>query len=248
MAEFGLILEHPLSKEILSKLLSGTSPKDINQWLRLKYPEKDQSHLRLPQKLLKDFKNSQFTDYLPQFQQDLAEMESNRGSDNPKYISAALTNIKPYRERMKELADIRFDALLTLEKNVGIILTRFEQMYDLMQQNPTDIKFDNTLIKYFTAFKDALATIEKMKLNSTDHLTQHNFTVQMMQNYINIIQDVVRDTMAKLDPDLASQFMEDLYNRLDDIEEPQSLTPEQQLAAAQKLDAQVVKVVNSNDS
>ena len=55
MSEFGLIKDHPDSKEIMSKLLSGSEPKDVAQWLKLKYSKKNQSHLRLTQKLLKEF-------------------------------------------------------------------------------------------------------------------------------------------------------------------------------------------------
>lgn len=248
MAEFGLILDHPVSKDILSKLLSGSTPKEVAQWLKVKYPEKNQSHLRLTQKLLTEFKNSQFTDYLPQFEQDLAEVTAKKGDPNAKYMSAALTNIKPYRERMTELADLKLNTMITLEKNIGILLTRFEQMYDLMQQSPGDAKFDNTFIRYFNAFKDGMETLEKMKVTSPDHLAQHNMTVQMMQDYINIIQDVVRRNMAKFDPEIAAQFMEDLYNELDSVQVPESLSPEEQRAEAHKFEAQVVDVVNSNDS
>lgn len=246
MAEFGLILDHPGSKEVLSKLLSGSTPKEVAQWLKLKYPEKDQSHLRLTQKLLKEFKDSQFTDFLPQFQQDLAEVSANNSDD--KYMSAALTNIKPYRERMKEIANVQLNTLVTLEKNIAIVLTRFEQMYDLIQQNPTEAKFDNTFLRYISAIKDGFESIEKMKANSPDHLSQHNFTMQMLQDYINAFQEAIRETMAEVEPEVASLFMEKLYNKIDNLQAPLSTTPEQQQTEAQRFEAHVVSVVDSDDS
>ena len=39
--DYSIILNHPLNQEIISKLITGTDPKEINQWLKLKYPNKE---------------------------------------------------------------------------------------------------------------------------------------------------------------------------------------------------------------
>jgi len=248
MAEFGLIKDHPDSKEILSKLLSGSTPKDVASWLKLKYPEKSQKHLRVSQKLLKEFTDSQYTSYYDQFQEDLATLSDPDKKKEDKELSYALTHIKPYRERMEELADKQLNTLLTIEKNMGIVLTRIEQMYDLIQNDPTNAKLDNTFIRYMKLLQDGMETIEKIKSNSIDGLAHHNFSMQAMQDNIMIMQDAIRETMAELDPDIASSFMDKLHNKLNDLEPPQTLTPSEKFEEAKKFEAQVVGVTNTNDS
>lgn len=244
MSEFGPIKDHPLSKEIIAKLLSGSSPKDVSQWLKIKYTDKDQKHLRLSQKILKEFNDSQYTNYYEQFQEDLASLTSSNKND--KELSYTLTNIKPYRERMEELADKQLNSLTTIEKNMGIILTRFEQMYDMIQNDPTNAKFDNTFIKYMNLIKDGMETIERMKLNSVDNLAQHNFTVQAMQDNINVIQDAVRETLAEMDTNLSSIFMDKLYNKLNNLQPVQQMTPEQRLEEAKRFEAKVLETSDLN--
>jgi hypothetical protein len=248
MAEFGLIKDHPDSKEILSKLLSGSTPKDVAAWLKLKYPEKNQKHLRLSQKLLNEFTDSQYTSYYDQFQEDLATLSDPDTKKKDKELSYALTHIKPYRERMEELADMQLNTLVTIEKNMGIVLTRVEQMYDLIQNDPTNGKLDNTFIRYMKLLQDGMETIEKIKINSIDNLAHHNFTMQAMQDNIMIMQDAIRETMAEVDPDLASSFMDKLYNKLNELQPPQAMTPSEKLEEVHKFEAQVVGVTNTNDS
>ena len=247
MAEFGLIKDHPDSKEILSKLLSGSTPKDVAAWLKLKYPEKSQKHLRLSQKLLKEFTDSQYTNYYDQFQEDLAVL-SDPEKKKDKGLSYALTHIKPYRERMEEIADQQLNTLLTIEKNMGIVLTRIEQMYDLIQNDPTNAKLDNTFIRYMKLLQDGMETIEKIKSNSIDNLAHHNFTMQAMQDNVMIMQDAIRETMVEIDPEMASAFMDKLYNKLNEAQPPQAMTPAEKLEEVQKFEAQVVGVTNTNDS
>jgi len=240
MAEFGLIKDHPDSKEILSKLLSGSSPKDVGQWLKIKYPNRNQSHLRLSQKLLKEFNDSQYTSYYDQFKEDLSAL-SNPNKKDDKELSFALTNIKPYRIRMEELADKELNTLVTVEKNMGIVLTRIEQMYDLIQNNPTDFKLDHTFIKYQALLNSGLETIERMKISSVDSLTDHNFTVQAMQENVMVMQDAIRETMAEVDPELSSIFMDKLYNKLNELEPAKALSSDQKAREAQKFEAKVLK-------
>ena len=35
--DFSKVLDHPDQDEIISKLMAGVTPKDINEWLKLKY-------------------------------------------------------------------------------------------------------------------------------------------------------------------------------------------------------------------
>lgn len=244
MSDFSIIKDHPDKKEILAKLLSGSEPKDVCDWLKLKYPKKEQSHLRISQKLLTDFKNSQYTNYYEQFTQDLTTVSSN---DPDKELSAALTNIKPYRERLKEIADKQLNSLNTIESNLHIVLTRIEQMYDVIQNDPTNARLDNTFIRYMKLLQDGIETIEKIKLNSMDNLSQQNFTMQAVQESIVVMQDAIRETLEEeCSSDVAANFMDKLYYKMNQMESPKALSLDEKVREAQKFEGQVIGTTSSD--
>ena len=76
MADFSTILNHPDHEEILSKLFTGTLPKQVSQWLKQKYTKPEQKHLHITIKLLKDFVNSDYTDYYNKVSKDIATVKS----------------------------------------------------------------------------------------------------------------------------------------------------------------------------
>lgn len=247
MSDFSLILDHPDSKEIISKLVTGSSPKEVSQWLKIKYPEKDQSHLRLTQKLLKEFSDSQYTQYYDQLLEDKAIMSEGNDKDHLR-MSAALANNKFYRERMEELVNTEINLLKTCEMASSIVHSRMEQMFDLIQQDPTEIgRADNTFIRYVQLFVDTADKLEKMRLNSSDHLSDHNITMQTVQEYLQIYQEVIRETFASVDPDMANRAMELLYDKLNNMEAPSIPSQEDKLKIADSVKAKVLSVENSVD-
>ena len=51
-ADFSKILLHPDKDEIISKIMTGVSHKNIADGLKLQYPDKEQGHLRISAALL----------------------------------------------------------------------------------------------------------------------------------------------------------------------------------------------------
>ncbi len=248
MADFSLILDHPDSKEIIGKLVVGSTAKEVNQWLRLKYPDKNQSHLRLTQKVLKEFTDSQYTQYYDQMLDDKALLATDGPDHGHIRMSAALANNKFYRERMEEVANTELNMLKTCEMVATVLRTRMEQMYDLTQQDPTDVgRADNTFIRYVQLFVDTADKLEKMRANSVDHLADHNVTMQNLQGIIQMFQEVIRESFAEMDPDMANKVMERIYDRMNDMELPSAPTQEEKLRMTNNIEARVVSIENSID-
>lgn len=239
MADFSLITDHPDSKEILSKLLSGSTPKDVAQWLKLKYPGKDQSHLRLTQKLLKDFNDSQYTNVYDQFKSDIAQISQKSKSDD-KVLSASLLNNKTYRDRLQEIADKEFNILRVLDNLVVVAHDRFEQVFDRVQENPGSFDGDNNLRNYITMMFDVAEKLEKIRLNAPETLMHQNVTMQAVDEYMTAYQEAIRETLAEIDPDTAMLFMDKLYNKLNNLKPPKSMTQEERIREAEVLQERVI--------
>lgn len=239
MSDFSLITEHPDAKDILSKLLSGSTPKEVAQWLKIKYPKKDQSHLRLKQKLLDEFNKSQYTNVYDQFKNDLVQV-SNQDKDPNKVFSASLLNSKPYRERLQEIADKEFNILRVLDNLVVVTHDRLEQVFDRIQEKPGSFDGDQTLLKYINTMFEITDKLEKIRLSAPENVMQQNVTVQAIENYMAIYQEAIRETLAEIDPDTAMLFMDKLYNKLNELKPPTPMTQNERIQEVTVLNERVV--------
>ena len=214
--------------------------------MKIKYPDKNQSHLRLSTKILKEFTDSQYTQYYDQMLDDKALLANNSQDRGHLRMSAALANNKFYRERMEEVANTELNMLKTCEMVATVLHTRMEQMYDLTQQDPTDVgRADNTFIRYVQLFVDTADKLEKMRANSVDHLTDHNITIQSLQAYIQMFQEVIRESFAEIDTDMANKVMENMYDKMNKMEAPLPPSQEEKLRITNNIEARVVSIENS---
>jgi hypothetical protein len=239
MADFSLITDHPDSKDILSKLLSGSTPKEVAQWLKIKYPGKDQSHLRLTQKLLKEFNNSQYTNVYDQFKSDIVQV-SQKDKDNDKVLSASLLNNKTYRDRLQEIADKEFNILRVLDNLVVVTHDRLEQVFDRIQEQPGSFDGDRTLLNYINTMFEIADKLEKIRLSAPETIMQQNVTMQAVEEYMAIYQEAIRETLAEIDPDTAMLFMDKLYNKLNELKPPTPMTQEERIQEATVLHERVI--------
>lgn len=230
MSDFGSIVDHPNAKEIISKLISGTSPKDVSNWLKLKYSDKSQSHLRLSVKILKDFVDSGYINCYNQFSKDLAVCKSNDKID--KKISESLAHNASYKERLMEIANYEIDIRTSLNSLIKICQDRAEQVFDKMQENPGVFKGDHVFIKYMEQILNMLEKYDKMINNAPDKVIQHNVTIQTVNQYVSMFQDTIREVLLEMDPQLSMIFMEKLSNKLSNLELPEEIviSPEQKMA------------------
>ncbi|KKN74479.1 hypothetical protein LCGC14_0389960 [marine sediment metagenome] len=235
MSDFSIIASHPNVQEIITKLMSGSSPKAVAQWLKLKYNKPEQSHLRITQKLLKEFSDSPLTDLYKQVQKDRSALA--HGGN----ISAALANNKPYRERILETVGKEVDIINLITNLVTMCYQRMEQVFDVIQEDPRSFKGDNYLLRYLTELSAAAERLEKLRLGSGDQLVQHNVTMEAVAETSVLLQEVVREVLAEIDPDASMLFMEKLNNKLARMSAPQPMTQSDRLKEAHILEAKVVE-------
>jgi hypothetical protein len=234
MADFSIIANSPDCQEIISKLMSGISPKAVAQWLKLKYPNPEQSHLRITQKLLKEFADSPMTDLYSQVKKDRAALASGGN------ISAALADNKVYRERIQETIGKEIDIVNLVKNLVTAAYQRMEQVFDVIQENPRNFKGDNYLLRYLAELTSAAERLEKIRLGTGDQLLQHNVTMEAVEAHTAVLQDTVREVLAEIDPDMAMLFMEKLNAKLSKMKAPAPLSQNERFREAQILEAKIV--------
>lgn len=222
MPDFSVITDHPDYQEIVSKIVIGVSTKDISNWLKVKYPDAEQKHLQLSQKILQDF-SDKHVDLEATLRRDVLAIKANETTDLK--IANSLLNNKTYRERITQLADEKIDIKRKLQEMVIIGMERMEQVFDRIQENPTNMKQDYVLLKWFEQMVNLYEKVDKIVNNAPDQVIQHNITIQTVEQHTAVLQEAVRKTLLHMDPEMASLFIDLLNKELSMLKAPQPEEP-----------------------
>jgi len=246
--DFSTILTHPDVDDIVSKLMTGNDPRSIADWLKIKYPEKEQSHLRLTLKLLKDFSTSGYETFYKQIEKDLMTVKS--GGQIDKQLSSSLLNNKTYLERINEAAEIKLDLPKAFQSLDIVLKSRIEQIFDKIQQNPEVIngKTDYVLIKYVEQYLALLEKFDKVVNNRPDQVIQHNHAIVYFDQFTAIIQESIRETLAEIDQEAAMLFMDKMSEKINTLKIPAELltngvanNPKEMLAEVKLLQEKITR-------
>jgi hypothetical protein len=222
MTDFSKLLTHPDKIEIVDKLINGDKPKDVATYLKLKYSAPNQKHLVLSATLLQEFVDSKL-DLYGQLDKDIKDYKD--GKFKYKEMSESLVNNRTYQQRLAELADVEIDLKKTFERMIKLMEQRFEQIFDRTQMNPTTTKNDHVLVKIHDSLMLAIDKYDKHINNRPDQVIQHNHSVQLLDQSINVFQDAVREVLVELSPEEASRFMELLSDKLEKLKKPAEPKP-----------------------
>ena len=217
MADYSNITDHPDYQEIVAKIVTGTSVKDISNWLKIKYPADDHKHLHLSQKSLQDFADKH-VDLEATLKRDILTVKSPENGDMK--IAGSLLNNKTYRERLTQLADDKVDIKRRLQEMVLVGMERLEQVYDRIQENPTNMKHDYVLLKWFEQMVNLYEKVNKIVNEAPDQVIHHNITVQAVEQHTAILQEAVRETLMQMDHEMASLFIDLLNKKLQNLKAP----------------------------
>lgn len=234
---FSLLLNHPDRQEIVNKILSAQSPKQVYDWLRLKYPNADQQDLRLNLNLLKEFAKSNLLDYDTKINNDILLAQEEKIQQ--KKLSEALLNNKTYQDRINEIVDTKIDVKQKFMHLEMALHARMEQVFDAIQQDPSKVnKADYTLIKYMEQYLKLLESYNKSVNMAPDLIVQHNYTMEYIDNQSNILQQAVRETLEEMEPRFAFIFIEKMQEKLNNLEykeEPKKISVEKIITSTEKM-------------
>lgn len=220
MADFSKLLDHPEHQKIIDKLLSGETPKEVSQYLKLKYDKPDENHLRLSASLLSEFQ-SKWMD-AGDFISNLVKDEKSGKLD--KQIAKSLLNNESWKERIEKLADDEIDIKKKIVQLNHVLEARAEQIFDKIQENPGSTKLDYVLTKYFELYMNLIEKIDKIVNGTPDQRIEHTYTVQMVEDHSIAFQEAIKRVLQRLDPEMTSIFMDTLYEEMEKMRPAPTLT------------------------
>lgn len=214
MADFSKLISHPEKDRIITKLLSGDTPKIVSDYLSLKYPDSQDSAMRLSIVLLNEFKNK-YLDKQKYLDKIIKDEQSGRLD---KKIAESIVNNKTWKERIAELADEEIDLRKQVKDVLVLIRARAEQVFDQIQQNPVNNKGDYVLIKYFELLINTIEKADKVINQRPDTLIQQNISIQMVEQHSSVIQQAIQETLLEMDPEISIKFMDKLYAKMQKLQ------------------------------
>lgn len=222
------ILNHVEKDKIIGKLINGESAKDVAEYLKLKFSDTDQAHLRLSQGALSEFRNK----YLAQYKSLDQVLQDDNTKELDKKVFKSLAESKEWHDfQIKELSkdiDLKKKIMETLAR----VEARAEQVFDSIQQHPERVngKTDYVLIKYMELIGNLIDKADKIVNEKPDQVVQHNVSIQMVEQHSYAFQEAIRELMVELDPDMASRLMDLITDKLSKLQDPESAKPKRSLS------------------
>lgn len=215
-------LEHPDKDEIISKLAMDIPAQTIHDWLEAKYSAvSGDTKIVIPVANLKEFKAT-YLDIYKIIKEDVIKTQNNK--DLSKEMELSLKNNKTYKQKINELAGKEVDIKQMLSRMIIAMETRAGQVFDIIQENPENLRNDRIAMEWFDHLGNALERYRKIILdtnadNNVQH--QHVLTIQLDQ-HVNVFQNVIKEILAELDVDASMKFMDIFSERMNKLKEAQA--------------------------
>lgn len=227
MVDFEKIVNHPEKKEIISKLVSGETPKVVSKYLKDKYSKSDETHLRIPATVLKEFLDTYANHH--GYIKNIIKKTSD--SKLEKKIADSLLDNRTWRIRLEETAEKEINYIDKLDSILTILETRAEQIFDLIQEDPENTRgCDYIFTKYMELLMLALEKADKIRNDKPDVKIEHNYTIQMVEQQAVVFQQAIRRVLERMNPEFSSYFLDVLNEELKNVDTQElvpQLTPKQ---------------------
>jgi hypothetical protein len=243
MTDFKKIIDHPEKQIIISKIVSGESPKDISNYLKDKYPKTDEGHLRIPATTLQEFKDK-YADHQAYVQKVIS---NECDSKLDKKIAESLLNNKAWKERLVQVAGEEIDFKQKLKNLLHILEIRAEQVFDLIQANPESTKADYVFTKYMELAMLVIEKGDKLVNEKPDIRIEHTYSVQMVEQQTVAFQEAIRRVLERMGSEYSSIFMDLLNEELSNMN-PKEINPAPTKKELEKNRENVTKMLTEAES
>lgn len=227
------ILEHPDKDEIITKLLSNIPNADIHEWLEAKYTSVGEDKFVLSNKDITIFKKD-YLDFYSKIQEDAGKTKSNLTAQEE--LRLEIQGSPLYHRSLEQYVNSEVDIKVIVKRMVASIELRAAQVFDQIQEDPRNIKMDRTLIEWFNALTGLLEKYDTILNGNPDQINiQNNINIQVVDQHINVVYDVIKEILEKLDYDTSLLFIEmfnDAMNKLKSKEEKEILPIDVRLSEA----------------
>jgi hypothetical protein len=223
---FKKILDHPDRDEIISKLVIGISPKDVNEWLSAKYTNINETKFVISENSIKAFKDN-YLDLYTYIREDIGNTKIAKTTSTEEQLELAVKNNARYKSAMLDLASKEIDVRQMVARLCVAIETRVSQVFDHIQEAYEDdskdinTKIDRLLIDYTEALGSVLEKYYKFtEAPASQQIIQNNITVNMENPYVIAMRDATKEVLSQLDLEASMYFMELYQEKINKLKQP----------------------------
>ncbi len=204
------ILNHPDKEEVIKKLLEGDSVKEVERWLKEKYPRTRRLHISYM--TLQKFR----AEHLNLKGEVLDDIKNRRSEIDKESVEAEAKMIvhssSAYKQKIEQIATDKLDVSKRLLEMDSLINSRLEFYYNLLQTGGT-LKEDKIFIEYINTMKGLMQDWKKYVEGIADKKVEHNINVNVVNEQARILKETVIDVLSEISPDLVTIFVEKLDGR-----------------------------------
>jgi hypothetical protein len=208
------VLRHPDKESIIKKLLSGDSVKEVERWLKTKYPRTKRLHISYM--TLQKFRSENLD-----LRGDVLEEVKNRRSDADKdaiesEAKMIIASSSAYQDKISEIADAELDVTRRLLEMDKLINSRIKYYYNLLSDGGT-IKEDKIFLEYINTMKGIMQDWKKYIEGVADKKIEHNINVNVVNEHASALKMAVLDVLSELNPELIPIFVNKLNIKMDEL-------------------------------
>jgi len=209
------ILKHPNKEDIIKMLLDGDSVKEVESWIKEKYPRSKRfhvsymtlqkfrsEHLNLKGDVLEDIKNKRV-----EVKRDIKEAETRM----------IVSNSSHYKEKIEEIASAELDVSRRLLELDRIITSRIEYYYNLLE-NGGSIKEDRVFLEYINSLRSLMQDWKKYIEGFADKKIEHNVNLKVVNDQVLVLKEIIYEVMMDMSPELIPIFIDKVNKRINTID------------------------------
>jgi hypothetical protein len=215
-------LKHPDKDEIVSKLLAGISSADIAEWLKAKYNPDTEKAFIFSERYITSFKD-EYLDFYTIMREDLEKTKSNITASQQ--LQTEIQGTSAYHTALEKYADKEVDIKSIIKKLVVNAELRLSQMFDIMQEDPANFRPDRALIEWFNTLLAITEKYDTILNGPSDQINiQNNINIQVVDDHINVVFNIIKEILTKLDYDTSLLFIEMFNDEMKKLK-PKDITP-----------------------
>jgi len=224
------ILDHPDRDEIIAKLVAGVAVSDIHEWLDSKYESVGEKKFALSAKIITTFQKD-YLDFYNTIREDLMKTKSVSASE------ALMTEVQgsvTYKKALETYLNSEVDIRLMVKQALAAIEFRTAQVFDQIQDDPQNVKIDRTLIEWFNTLSVLMEKYDGIQNGNIENINiQNNINIQVVDKHINIIYDIIKEILTRLDYDTSLMFIDMFNDAMEKLELPETAPIEERLLETQ---------------
>ena len=209
------VLNHPEKEEIIKKLLSGDSVKEVERWLKKKHPRTKRLHISYM--TLQKFRSEHLNlkgEVLEDIKDKRHEVDKESKEAEAKMLIKASSS---YIQKIEEIAESELDVSKRLLEMDALINSRIEYYFNLLQTGGT-IREDKVFIEYINTMKSIMQDWKKYIEGYADKKIEHNININVVNEHAKILKEAVLDILQEINPDLISVFVNKLEYKMKSLD------------------------------